>query len=135
MSQSARLSGMGLATFSMARRVARPGDEPQKGDTQQMRINTNRKLAAGILLALSASPALASSNGLFEPYADQKALSNDRALEALQRNPTTESLAVVGVNSSKVHKNADFVELNLGKGLVFNAYKLNSYESNGMTVW
>jgi hypothetical protein len=100
-----------------------------------MRIGINRKLAAGIVLALCASPALASSNGLFEPFADSKALSNDRALAALQRNPTTASLDVVHANASKVHKDADFVELNLGKGLSFNAYRLNSYESNGMTVW
>ena len=98
-------------------------------------IGINRKLAVGVVLALCASPALASGNGLFEPFVDAKALSRDGALEALQRDPSAMSLEVVRAKADKVHRNADFVELNLGKGLSFSAYRLDSYESNGATVW
>jgi hypothetical protein len=101
-----------------------------------MRIGNHRSLAAGIVLALCASPALASSNGLFGQMDNAaKALANDAALEALQRNPSTGSLQVVQAKAEKIHQNADFLELNLGKGLDFTAYKLNSYQSNGVTVW
>ena len=94
------------------------------------------KYAVGALSLAVMSSFAHASDDLFTGSLAAKSADSDQSLKALVENPSSAEIQLIEVNAKAMRGDTESLRLDLGKGLVLNAHRMNSYvNESGNLVW